>query len=445
MKFNELKNKYIHQQIPIAPLISFRIVFGLIMFFSASRFFLNGWVYQLFIEPEFYFTFLPFIKPLSETTTYIAFGIMAFSALSIAFGFLYRLTTILYFSIFTYFELLDKSNYLNHYYFVSLVAFLLIFLPAGKAFSIDNLIFRNKNTTHVPAYQINMIKLMIGILYFFAGVAKLNPDWLFNAMPLKIWLQARYNFPLIGNILTQEWVAYFFSWAGCIFDLSIFFLLIINRTRIFAYLALIFFHVMTSSLFPIGVFPYIMISITTIFFSAEVHQKIHKFIFNLDWKNIDTHYYQNKLYNNILLYSLYIFVAIQLILPFRYLLYQGNLFWHEQGFRFSWRVMLIEKVGYASFYITADNAKGKIAVNNNKYLNRTQIKYLNTQPDMMVQYAHFLKDKYESFGYKNPKVFAEVYITLNGRPSRLFNDTTVDLATQKNNLKQKTWILNNEN
>ena len=34
---------------------------------------------------------------------------------------------------------------------------------------------------------------------------------------------------------------------------------------------------------------------------------------------------------------------IQVIFPLRYIFYPGELFWHEQGYRFSWRVMLMEK------------------------------------------------------------------------------------------------------
>lgn len=436
--FYNLVSKPIH----IAPLISFRILFGLLTFFSTTRFINRGWVAQLFIEPEFYFSFFDFIKPLPEQTTYYLFYLMAIASLAIAFGFLYRLFIIIYFIIFTYFELLDKSNYLNHYYFISLVSFVLIFLPANRALSIDNLIFKRKNVTHISAYNINILMLMLGIVYFFAGVAKINSDWLLEALPLKIWLQAKYNYPIIGNLLTQKATAYFFSWAGCLFDLSIFFLLINKKTRIFGYFALITFHLLTSWLFPIGVFPYIMISLTTVFFSENTHQKIQDFLLRSDWKTIQKNIYQPA-HQKFVITFLIIFVIIQLLLPFRYLLYKGNLFWHEQGFRFSWRVMLIEKVGYASFYIKSDG-KEIVAVDNQKYLTRTQIKMLNTQPDMMVQYAQFLQKKYTQLGFKNPKVYAEVYISLNGKGSKLFNHTNIDLSLQKNNWKQKDWIIQYE-
>ncbi len=394
----------------------------------------------MYIEPQVFFPFLEFIKPLSSNTTYLLYGVMVASTVAITLGFFFRLASILFFVIFTYFELLDKTNYLNHYYFISLVSFILIFLPASRSKSLDNLIFNRSEATHISRFNIDILKIMLGVVYFFAGIAKINSDWLLEALPLKIWLQAKYNMPIIGEFLIQEYTAYLFSWAGCIFDLSIFFFLLYNKTRVFAYISLVVFHTLTSILFPIGVFPFVMISLTTVFFNAHFHQKIQSFIFRKG-QDANLRNVYKPTFNKVIIIFFSIFLFIQLLLPFRYLLYSGNLFWHEQGYRFSWRVMLIEKVGYASFFVKEEGSEDIIAVDNTHYLNRTQIKMLNTQPDMMVQYAHFLKKKYMEYGYQNPRVYAEVYVSLNGKGSRLFNDTTVDLSLEKNTLKQKKWIL----
>ena len=107
------------------------------------------------------------------------------------------------------------------------------------------------------------------MVYFFAGVAKLNFDWLIEAQPLKIWLPAQSHLPMIGPFLEMEVTAYFFSWFGAIYDLTIPFLLLMNRTRPWAYAAVVVFHVMTRILFPIGMFPFIMIGATLIFFPGS--------------------------------------------------------------------------------------------------------------------------------------------------------------------------------
>src|SRR5690606_32479986 len=122
------------------------------------------------------------------------------------------------------------------------------------------------------------IKLLLGIVYFYAGLAKLNSDWLFRAMPLKIWLPSKYDLPLLGALMHQEWVHYAFSWSGMLYDLSIPVLLLWKRTRLAASILVIIFHVMTRVLFPIGMFPFIMIVSALIFFEPKVHHRILAFV-----------------------------------------------------------------------------------------------------------------------------------------------------------------------
>ena len=41
------------------------------------------------------------------------------------------------------------------------------------------------------------------MVYVFAGLAKLNADWLLDAQPLRIWLAARSDLPIVGPLLAQ--------------------------------------------------------------------------------------------------------------------------------------------------------------------------------------------------------------------------------------------------
>ncbi|MBX7226059.1 MAG: HTTM domain-containing protein [Chitinophagales bacterium] len=441
----------LYQNVSIAPLISCRIIFGLLMLGSTIRFYLKGWIEIQYIQPEFLFSFIEGMPRAGALGMYLLFFFLALSAFFIAIGFLFRLSSVTFFLIFTYIELLDKTNYLNHYYFVSLISFLLAISPAGKNSSIDNLIFKRPSTTYIPFFQSFVFKLMIGILYFYAGIAKINGDWLLHALPLKIWLQAKYHTPIIGNFLTTDFAAYFFSWAGCLFDITIFFFLLHRKTRISAWLALVFFHIFTSYLFPIGVFPYLMIGLTIIFFGADFHESIQRTMLSFFPHKKPTHpeipvqhIEDSTTTKNQFLLSFYVvFFTFQLIFPFRYLLYPGNLFWTEQGYRFSWRVMLMEKAGYATFWVHDGNKK--IRVENDEYLTKTQIKMMSTQPDMMVQYAHHLKDIYRNKGILHPKITVEAYVALNGKGSQPYIDPEIDLSALENNWKNKNWILPYEN
>ncbi|NBX80017.1 MAG: HTTM domain-containing protein, partial [Flavobacteriales bacterium] len=187
------------QQVSIAPLIVFRIIFGALMLIGTSRFILNGWVQKLYIEPTFFFPFLGFewVKPLPGNWMFLPFILLFVSALFFMLGFFYRIASVVLFLSFTYIELLDKTNYLNHYYFVSLVAFLMQFLPANRYCSLDVYLNLTPKQFIVSKWNIGILKFQLGIVYVFAGIAKLNSDWLFDANPLKIWLQAHHHLPVV--------------------------------------------------------------------------------------------------------------------------------------------------------------------------------------------------------------------------------------------------------
>lgn len=430
---------YFSKTTKAAPLAVFRIFFGSMMLISIIRFSAYGWISKLYIEPELFFPYYGFewVQPLGNYT-YLLFIICGLSALGITVGFKYRFSIILFFLSFTYIELMDKTTYLNHYYFISILSFLMIFLPADKYFSWES---RNNSFDKIPRWTIDAIKLLLGIVYFYAGLAKLNSDWLVKAMPLKIWLPAKYDVPLLGDLLHQEWVIYAFSWGGAIYDLSIPFLLMWKRTRLLAFLLVIVFHVLTRILFPIGMFPYIMIVSALIFFDPKVHEKILSGIRKLiGWKGANVKSVAYSITNKWKLQILIMFFTIQILLPWRYILYPGELFWTEEGFRFSWRVMLMEKAGYANFKIVDRTNDEIFYIDNRDFLTTFQEKQMATQPDFILTYAHYLRDHFAAQG-KEVGVYVESYVALNGRKSQPYIDPSVDLTKHKESFKHKTWIL----
>ncbi|MDG2343141.1 MAG: HTTM domain-containing protein [Flavobacteriales bacterium] len=460
MVINHWINNLINKKTNIAPLVVFRIIFGMMMAISTLRFILKGWVEDLYITPTYFFTYYGFnwVTPFDGPTMHFLFIVLFISSILIMIGLFYRFNIILYFLIFTYIELIDKTNYLNHYYFISCISFILIFLPANRIFSLDSYLGICQRKNSCSSWMINCIKLQIGIVYFYAGISKLNYHWLFEAEPLINWLKHLSDFPIIGELLMFDSTAYVFSWFGAIFDLTIFFILINNKYRIWGYLMVIIFHVFTSIMFPIGVFPLVMISCTLIFFSDNFHNKVIEFLSKLffikkEYTTSETYSYTS--YSKKIIGIIYVlFFALQLLLPFRFLLYPGKLFWNEQGYRFSWRVMLIEKAGYAQFYVHEPKKDRKMLINNKDYLTPQQEKMMTTQPDMILQYAHFLRDEFtdslivESNGEKiqldRPKITADVKVSLFNKGSKVFVDPNVNLSKIDRGFKHKDWILNYE-
>jgi hypothetical protein len=409
MAIKQWMQNLVHEKVSIAPLVTFRVLFGLVIFASIVRFWMNGWIKIQFIDPIFHFKYFGFYW-LPEPSAFAAYGLfalMALSALAIAFGAFYRFSTIAFFLSFSYVELIDVSYYLNHYYFVSLVSGLMIFLPANRALAIDIKLGLAKPSKQVSAIAINLVKFQLAMVYLFAGIAKLNADWLFHAMPLAIWLPAQDHLPLIGWLFDFPATAYVFSWAGAIYDLVVAFFLLWNRTRWIAYAAVVVFHLLTWSLFQIGMFPFIMIASTLIFFSPEFHERIQQFL--IPQRQPSRNNSKNKMQRWVYV-PIIVFVGFQLVFPFRHLLYSGNPFWHEQGYRFGWRVMLMEKAGYAQFHV--HDSKGRVIdVQNSDFLTPVQEKMMSTQPDLMLQFAHFLTSLHQSNGIEVTGVFADVYVT----------------------------------
>lgn len=437
---------FLNKPIGIYPLVTFRILFGGVMLFSIIRFWYLGWIERQYIDSIFQFKYYGFdwVQPFSAPIMYGIYGLLALACVFIMLGFLYRISIIYFFVAFSYCELIDLTYYLNHYYFISLVAFIMIWLPANRYLALDTHIFRGIKTTIIQRWHIDVIKLQLGIVYFYAGLAKLNYEWLFNAQPLKIWLPANNNLPVIGQLLNYEWTAYAFSWGGALYDLSIPFLLLYHKTRPFAFVAVLGFHIITGAMFQIGMFPYIMILSTLIFFSNNWHKNVLLFARRLFRKGqtvAELECMPNMRYKKTRAAILIVFLLFQLIFPFRYLLYPGNVFWTEEGYRFSWRVMLMEKAGTATFYVK-DGMEGREGVVVNRdFLNDHQEKQMSMQPDMILQFAHFLEDYYLQQGFKDPFVRVESYVTYNARPSKLLIDPNLDLTKVQDSWKHKDWVL----
>lgn len=241
--------------------------------------------------------------------------------------------------------------------------------------------------------------------------------------------------------MEKEWVAYLFCWFGCIYDLSIGFFLFNRRTVNIAYVFVIIFHAATALFFNIGMFPYIMMTITIVFFKEEFHEKIINSLIKITGYKLNNTNTAYTPLNPYLLNFFMLYFVIQFVVPFRYALYPGKLFWTEQGYRFSWRVMLMEKAGTAFFFVKDEKSGRESEVDNKKYLTFLQEKMMATQPDMMVDYAKFLKEEYKKMGFTNPTVRAQSYVTLNGSGSREFINSTIDLSSQSNSfLKNKSWV-----
>ena len=163
MEINDHRKRlhaYLTEQVDASGIGFFRCVFGLLLIFSSVRYWWNGWIDEILLLPTYHFTYDGFswVQPWSANAMYIHFLCMIFAALMITLGYRTRFFSFVFCLLFTYVELIEKSAYLNHYYLVSLLSFLLIFLPSDEAFSIR----RNKKEV-VGRYVYVVFQIQIAI------------------------------------------------------------------------------------------------------------------------------------------------------------------------------------------------------------------------------------------------------------------------------------------
>ena len=405
-----------------APLVILRFGFGLMMLLSIVRFWAYGWIDKLYLQPTFFFSYRYFewVRPLGGWT-YVLFAVVAAAAACIMVGYRHRAATLVFFLGFTYIELMDKTTYLNHYYFVSLLALLLFFLPVPGGLAAAR-------GLRVDRKYVRALQLFVAVVYFYAGLAKLNSDWLLHAQPLAIWLPARYDVPLLGDLLQQRWVHFAFAWGGMLYDLAIPFLLWYRRTRVVAFALVVVFHVLTRVLFPIGMFPYIMIVSALVFFDPAVHDRLLEFLSRLTGGARPTNAAGRTAQSDWRLLPVAALLLFHLVFPFRHLLQTGELFWTENGYRFSWRVMLMEKAGLATFRVEDAAGDRRAVVDNREFLTVFQEKQMSAQPDFILEFGHYLADHYRALGWREPRVYVDSYVALNGRLSQRYVDPEVDLT-----------------
>jgi hypothetical protein len=271
---------------------------------------------------------------------------------------------------------------------------------------------------------VNLLRFQIAVVYIFAGLAKLNADWIAGAQPLRIWLAARSELPIVGSLFTHLWVAYAFSWFGAAYDLTIVFFLLWGRTRPAAYLTVILFHTMTAVLFPIGMFPWIMIVASLMFLPpAWPRSLIPRSARRQPVEATTPHAVSRRI-----AVVLAIYVVIQVAVPLRAYWPGAEPDWTCRGFNFGWRVMLVEKAGYAAFFAYQRSSGRQWAVNTRDYVTERQEKMMTQDPFMVRALARHISADLRARGIDGVGVRVESFASLNGRPARRLIDPDVDLA-----------------
>jgi hypothetical protein len=430
----------LNRPLDAASVAAFRILFGALLLASTLRFFAHGWVREFYGVPTHFFSYwgLAWVRPLPLGGMYLLYAVIAAAATCLMLGVAARAAAALAALAFGYAHFCDKANYLNHYYLISLLLGLLAFLPVDREFSLRVWRKPSERRGQVRAWVLYLLRFQIGVVYVFGGLAKLNADWLVHAEPLRIWLSANAELPLLGRFLNEPWLAIAFSWCGALFDLSIVPLLSWRVTRVPAYAVLLVFHVLTGLLFRIGIFPWVMSLCATILWSPSWPRQLLA-RWSRSPQPVTAGVAGAPLERTTgLLVGCY--VAVQVLLPLRSALYPGNTRWSEEGFRFAWRVMLIEKAGSLEFEVEEPTGR-RYSVSPRDYLTPFQARMAGTQPDMILELAHWIARDAARRASGSVRVFADSEVSFNGRLRQRMIDPKQDLASVREGLAAKPWIL----
>jgi hypothetical protein len=360
-------------------------------------------------------------------------------------GLFYRVATTLFSLGFLYVFLLEASNYLNHFYLVALMSFIMILVPAHRAFSLDALLFRKIRSVSVPAWSLWIVRFMVGVPYFFGGIAKINPDWL-RGQPMSDWMSARYDIPVMGQFMGEKWMTVFMSYAGLGLDLLIVPALLWKKTRLAGFILITLFHLLNSQIFSIGIFPWFMIAATTIYFHPSWPRRIGQMIFRSDRFQLSgaaLHPSPQRLNGGqkALTAFLAAWVMIQVLVPLRHFAIPGNVHWTEEGHKWAWHMKLRSKMGHGVFTAKEKITGEVILVDVDKYLNQRQQMKMMGNPHLIWQFCQIVERDYAQHGIQ-VEVYANVVASLNGRKFQQFIDPTVDLASIPRSLiRPASWIL----
>ena len=281
---------------------------------------------------------------------------IAVAAILVALGWRTRAASAVFLVGFVWLELVEVTTYLNHYWFASLLGIVLLALPSGARWSLDTR--RAGPRPVLLAARSGWSARGRGRLRLRGAGQAPPPTGSCTANPSGVWLPARSDLAIIGPWLDEPWLAHGLSWAGAAFDLLIVPALCWKRTRPYAWCLIVVFHVVTWRLFPIGVFPWLMIAVSTVFFAPDWPARLRR-----SWSRNPAADRATaevvptvsgapaRRLPTLVVVGAVVWVAVQVVLPLRHWIVPGDYRWTNEGYRFAWVVLLTEKGGDVTFRV----------------------------------------------------------------------------------------------
>lgn len=421
--------------VPATALGLFRIIFGSLMIWEMIYFLRIEFVDIFLISPctAMNYPFLSWVEPLpAPVMTGLVYLLLA-AAVLITIGKWFRWAMLFFFVGFTYLFILDQAYYNNHLYLICLISFWMSFLPMDAALSID----KGSRKT-VPAATYAILRFHLVLVYFFGGISKLNPDWLFHHEPVK---QILSRATLLPDLLGEQLATWLLVYGGIGFDLLAGFLLLYRPTRKIGLAAAITFNVLNAIIFDdINIFPFFMLGSLLLFLEpSTVHAWFPEKKVSRKAKRKQTtksaapaasSHLGLRAPHDLVQKFFIAYIIFHCIWPFRHVAIPGEVDWTGQGQLFSWRMKIqTRSTKQLDFEILDYRTKTIIPTDLDAYfMNFDQRRAMAMYPPLLHQMAEFLGDSAaRKFKHHDVGVRAKVQVSFNGRAAQYVVDPELDL------------------
>jgi vitamin K-dependent gamma-carboxylase len=431
-------------EVSIQSLAVFRILFGALLVWDTWRFVEYDRIWRYYVAPEVTFTYPGFgwVQPLPEPWIHIAWGLVGVTAFLVMIGLFYRVAIVALTVLFSYFFLLDKAQYLNHFYMVILYLVLMCFLPANRAWSLDARLRPGIARATVPYASVFILRLQIEIILIYAGIVKITEDWL-KGEPLGMWLRPQADAVPFGALLHFDWVIVTAAWGTILLHIVGAPLLLWKRTRLPVFLVYCAFHMSNAYFFNIGIFPWLTIGATLIVFAPDWPSQLARRIGLARglWVAPATAPMAPRQIPIAAMAALALWVGVQVAVPLRHHAFPTEVRWTGDGHRFAWRMRMYDREADGYFLVAAEGGRYWV-VEPEDFLTARQARGMLTRPDMIWQFAAHLERVWAEAGHGDVAVHAHVQKSLNGRAPQPYIDPDTDLTAVRYNLfGPDPWVL----
>ncbi|KAF3702100.1 Vitamin K-dependent gamma-carboxylase [Channa argus] len=435
----------------------FRCLFGLLMAIDITQERGLSHLDYKYLDgaPVCRFPLFNFLQPLPLDWMYLVYVVMFLGALGIMLGCCYRLSCLMFISTYWYIFFLDKTAWNNHSYLYGLIGFQLTLMDGNRYWSIDGLRRPSIRNAHVPLWNYTVLRVQILIVYFIAGIKKLDADWVEGYS--MSYLAHHWLFDPFKVILPVEFVSLVVvHGGGLVLDLTAGYLLFFDITRPYAFFFVSYFHCMNSQLFSIGMFPYTMLATSPLFCYPDwprrffshfpeclrvalpitkhniesstscVYPEVHTT--SIERQGVPPVTKPSKLRLRQKLGAIFtiLYIIEQFFLPYSHFITQGYNNWTNGLYGYSWDMMVHSRSHQHVKITYKDGKTGEIG-----YLNPgvfTQSRRWKDHGDMLKQYATCLSQLLPRYNISDPEIYFDIWVSINERFQQRIFDPRVDIV-----------------